>query len=58
MRSRTLSEDRRGMVTSEYAVGTVMTVAFVAVLIQVIDTRPLLHLLLRFWMWVFSLFGW
>lgn len=49
--------DGRGMVTSEYAVGTVMAVALVAVLIQVIDMRPVLRLMLRLWQWIFSVFG-
>lgn len=57
MRDRRFSGVGRGMVTSEYAVGTVLAVAFVAILIQVIDMRPLFRLLLRFWEWIFSLFG-
>lgn len=49
--------DRHGMVTSEYAVGTVMAVALVAVLIRVIDMRPVFRLLVRLWEWVFSVVG-
>lgn len=51
------SVSERGMVTSEYAVGTVAAVACVALLIKVIDMRPVLRLLLGLWTWIFDIFG-
>lgn len=46
-----------GMVTSEYAVGSVVAVAGVALLIKVIDMRPVFRLMVRLWEWVFTVFG-
>lgn len=51
-------QSHRGMVTSEYAVGTVAAVACVALLIAVIDMRAIFRLSLRFWEWVFHILGW
>lgn len=50
-------ESQAGMVTSEYAVGTVLAVACVALLIKVIDMRPVFRLLVRLWEWIFTVFG-